>query len=227
VSEKRTILIVAPDGAHARTLAPALTQAGYAVEAALAVDEAMTADLLLVDVSGGATWPDAERLASRFILVVDGVGDMRRGFGMGAEDCILADAHPDEVVARCDALLRRTDRLAQAPEPQADAEAAVYVDKRLWVNFGSHQVWVRGRGAHLTPREFHLLAFLIRHRDETLDHERILGSVWGRELTEAKPTEVLKQYIWRLRQKIEEDPNAPETILTDPGAGYRFVSRLD
>jgi two-component system KDP operon response regulator KdpE len=67
---------------------------------------------------------------------------------------------------------------------------------------------------------------LIQHRDTTLTHEELLEAVWGREPKKDRPTEVLKQYIWRLRQKIESDPNAPETIVTDPGKGYRFVSRL-
>ena len=79
----------------------------------------------------------------------------------------------------------------------------------------------------LTPREYRLLRHLIKHRDQTLDHEQILEAVWGRDGKSERPSEVLKQYIWRLRQKIEPDPNHPDTIVTDPGAGYRFVSRLD
>lgn len=224
MSQKRSILIVSPHQALATALAQALGQGGYEVIGREQPIDLPPASLALIDVSGTAAWPDAEALPVRFMLIVDNAGALRRGFAMGAEDCLLADAHLEEVAARCDAVLRRTDtRTGQAD----DEEVAVYVDRRLWVNFGSHQVWVRGRGAHLTPREFRLLAYLIRHKDETLDHDRILAAVWERPIVEERPTEVLKQYIWRLRQKIEEDPNVPDTIVTDPGAGYRFVSRLD
>ena len=224
MSQKRSILIVSPHAAPSAALAQALKQGGYEVVRHELPGALPPADLVLIDVSAGAAWPDAETLPARFMLIVDNASAMRRGFGLGAEDCLLADAHLEEVAARCDAGLRRTDtRVGLADEE----EVAVYVDRRLWVNFGSHQVWVRGRGAHLTPREFRLLAYLIRHKDETLDHDRLLTSVWERPIVEERPTEVLKQYIWRLRQKIEEDPNTPDTIVTDPGAGYRFVSRLD
>jgi two-component system KDP operon response regulator KdpE len=135
---------------------------------------------------------------------------------------VLAKAHPFEVVARCDAVLRRT---SSAPEEDS-APPSVYVDRQLWVNFGSRQVWVGETPARLTPREFRLLRYLIRNRDETLTHEALLESVWGRSLESDRPAEVLKQYIWRLRQKIEVDPDRPEIIVTDPGEGYRFVSHL-
>jgi DNA-binding response OmpR family regulator len=224
VSQKRSILIVSPHPDVGAALAQTLSQNGYDVIHRERPADLPPADLALIDVSAGASWPDAEALPSRFMLIVDNAGAMGRGFGLGAEDCLLADAHMDEIAARCDAVLRRTDTRVGLVDEE---EVAVYVDRRLWVNFGSHQVWVRGRGAHLTPREFRLLAYLIRHKDETLDHDRLLTAVWERPIVEERPTEVLKQYIWRLRQKIEEDPNAPDTIVTDPGAGYRFVSQLD
>ena len=222
--QKRSILIVSPHQEPRAALSQALVQGGYDVVHREQPVELPPADLVLIDVSADAPWPDAEALPGRFMLIVDNAGAMRRGFALGAEDCLLVDAHLEEVAARCDAVLRRTDtRVGLADEE----EVAVYVDRRLWVNFGSHQVWVRGRGAHLTPREFRLLAYLIRHKDETLDHDQILSTVWERAILDERPTEVLKQYIWRLRQKIEEDPNTPDTIVTEPGAWYRFVSRLD
>lgn len=220
---RRTILIVTREPERLAALAESLRAAGYDVTSATRQEDAVAQDLSLVDVSDGHHWTSADRLSSRrLVLIVSTASDMRRGFELGAEDCVLLGAHPDEVVARCDAVLRRT-----ADQPgQEDDGAAVYVDRRLWVNFGSRQVWVAGRPAHLTPREFRLLQFLIRHRDTTLSHEDILGEVWGRDPDSERPTEVLKQYVWRLRQKVEGDPNNPDTIVTDPGEGYRFVSRL-
>jgi len=154
----------------------------------------------------------------RMLLVVEDIAGLRTGFELGAEDCILGSAHIQEIVARCEAILRRTSSSAAA-----GAEPDVYVDRELWVNYGSRQVWVRGRPAHLTPREFKLLEFLVSRRDETLDHATILESVWDREHDAEGPTEVLKQYIWRLRQKVEADPDSPTIIATVAGEGYRFV----
>jgi two-component system, OmpR family, KDP operon response regulator KdpE len=85
-------------------------------------------------------------------------------------------------------------------------------------------VWVRGEPAQLTPREFRLLRHLIAHRDRTMGHDDLLASVWGRAPSGGRPSEVLKQYIWRLRQKIEADPESPEIVVTVAGAGYRFIT---
>lgn len=178
-------------------------------------------DLVLLDTTGlpgDVAWRLAPALATGLLItLVEGPSDVRRAFEAGAEDSVVATAHPDEVGARIEAVLRRTDRV-----PAAEPDASVYVDRRLWVNFDSRQVWVRGEPAQLTPREFRLLSFFIAHSGGTLSHEAILAGVWGRAPEKHRPTEVLKQYIWRLRQKIEADPEQPEIVLTVPGAGYRF-----
>ncbi len=225
MAAQRKVLIVGPEAEPLNTLAAALGEAGFEVERAAALDPAAAFDLCLINVCGDAPWPSVEQLAEgRAILVVDDVAALRRGFDLGAEDCVMADAHPDEVIARCEAVMRRTDQpLGASP----DVAVSVYVDRRLWVNFNSRQVWVNGRPAQLTPREFRLLNHLIQHHDTTLSHDQILEAVWDRPIEGGRPTEVLKQYVWRLRQKIEVDPNQPDMIVTDLGAGYRFVSRSE
>jgi len=235
VVTQRKVLVVSPAaepiGAPAPVaepldaLARALGEAGFEVAWATALDPVAAFDLCLINVCDGAPWPTADQLAEgRTILVVDDVTALRRGFDLGAEDCVMADAYPDEVVARAEAVMRRSD---QPAGPIPDAQVSVYVDRRLWVNFNSRQVWVNGRPAQLTPREFRLLEHLIQHRDTTLSHDQILEAVWDRPVEGGRPTEVLKQYIWRLRQKIEADPNQPDMIVTDLGAGYRFISRAE
>ncbi|RIL11504.1 hypothetical protein DCC79_04620 [bacterium] len=222
---RRKLVLVTPARDRRIALARALTAAGFDVQRAAAVPATATADVAVVRVPSGGAWPTAEQLAEiRTVLIVDNADAMRQGFDLGAEDCVLADAHADEIVARCEAVARRTDLPGSV---DATEEPAIYVDRRLWVNFNSRQVWVNGRAAHLTPREFRLLAFLIEHHDATLGHDQILEAVWGRLIQAGRPTEVLKQYVWRLRQKIETDPNQPEIVVTDPGAGYRFISRQD
>jgi len=200
-------------------LRDALESTGYEVDLRCGPAGMADADLAIVDATDPEHWSAAELLAGgRLILMVQDARDMRRGFEVGADDCVLREAHPDELAARCDAVIRRTER----PQPER-GRPAVYVDRRLWINFGSRQVWVSGTPVHLTPREFRLLRYLVRHSGETLSHGEILEAVWSRSESSDRPTEVLKQYIWRLRQKLEPDPNEPDTIITDAGRGYRFV----
>jgi DNA-binding response OmpR family regulator len=217
----RHVVVVTDRPEPLREMVDALKAGGFQVHVTPALHGELSPDLAMVDVTSGNTWSAAEFLAGgRLVLVVDNVEDLRRGFELGAEDCVRPGAFPDEVAARVEAVLRRTGSPPGAPA----GEPAVYADRRLWVNFGSRQVWVAGRPAQLTPREFRLLQYFLRHRDETLSHEAILADVWGRQLEGGRPTEVLKQYIWRLRQKVEVDPDAPEAILTVPGVGYRFAA---
>ena len=233
--DRRSILVASPRESWAEELRAALDEAGLGVNVVDPADNiadvfagADPPDLAVLDaadaVDGDPRWDLAQRLAyGRLLLVVGGSESLRRGFQLGAEDCVTDSAHAHEVVARCEAVLRRTDS-GQALVVEDAAPPAVYVDRRLWINYGSRQVWVQGEAARLTPREFRLLAFMIAHRDQTLNHSRILEAVWGREPESDRPTEVLKQYIWRLRQKIEADPEHPEIVVTVPGAGYRFLS---
>jgi two-component system KDP operon response regulator KdpE len=231
---RRSILLLSANQQRRDRLAAALIEAGYGVEARGSLQTAGGEDVLdrpggptltIVDAApeGGedeSAWSQARALAGgQLIVLVDSPRRITDAFALGAEDCVLAEAHPDEIVARVEAVLRRT-----AAGPEGESAPSVYVDRRLWINYGSRQVWVQGEPAPLTPREFRLLRHLVAHRDQTLDHEEILGAVWGREPADAGPTEVLKQYIWRLRQKIEADPESPRIVVTVPGAGYRFVS---
>lgn len=217
----RTIAIVSAAPERQRPLAELLGELGYRVDLGTENPEADTFDLAIADVVDGSLWEAAEELAEgRLILIVDGPAGLEKGFRLGVDDCVVEQARIEEIAARCEAVLRRT---GEAPA-HATGEPMVYADRRLWINFDSRQVWVAGRPAQLTPREFHLLRELIVHGDDTLSHEELLERVWGRAAPAGRTPEVLKQYIWRLRQKIEPDPNEPELIVTDPGAGYRFVS---
>jgi DNA-binding response OmpR family regulator len=224
VIKPRDILIVTgrPEDLHG--LSEALVLAGYAVEVVDSLKGTISPDLAVVDTSSGDYWPLVEPLASgRLVLMVADTESMRRGFVSGADDCVLRSAHVDEVVARCEAILRRTSR----PEATDDEpEPALYADRRLWINFGLRQVWAGGKSSQLTPREHRLLQFFVTNSDQTLSHEDILAEVWGRSPKSDRPTEVLKQYIWRLRQKVEIDPDDPEIIVTVLGEGYRFVSHM-
>jgi two-component system, OmpR family, KDP operon response regulator KdpE len=77
-----------------------------------------------------------------------------------------------------------------------------------------------GREIHPTPKEFELLAFLMRHENIPITHARLLRAVWGSEY--GNEPDYLRTYVSTLRKKIEDDPGRPAYILAEPWVGYRF-----
>jgi two-component system KDP operon response regulator KdpE len=79
---------------------------------------------------------------------------------------------------------------------------------------------MRGQKIRLTPKEYELLVYLIRHPGKVHTHQVLLSVVWGKEYIEQP--EYLRVFIGRLRKKIEPDHAKPRYILTEPWIGYRF-----
>jgi two-component system, OmpR family, KDP operon response regulator KdpE len=84
----------------------------------------------------------------------------------------------------------------------------------------TRKVTVSGNEIHLTPKEFELLAHLMRHAGKVLTHRKLLTAIWGGNYGEQ--TEYLRVFVGQLRKKIEPDPASPRYILTEPWIGYRF-----
>jgi two-component system KDP operon response regulator KdpE len=78
-----------------------------------------------------------------------------------------------------------------------------------------------GEPVHLTPREFALLARLLRQAGQVVTHRQLLADVWGAEQVEQ--TQYLRLYMAQLRQKLEAEPAAPRLLLTETGVGYRLA----
>jgi two-component system KDP operon response regulator KdpE len=79
---------------------------------------------------------------------------------------------------------------------------------------------VRGEEVHLTPKEYDLLVYFVRHPGKVLTQRTLLGAVWGGNYTEQ--SEYLRVFVGQLRKKIETDPAHPRYIITEPWVGYRF-----
>ena len=84
-----------------------------------------------------------------------------------------------------------------------------------------HRATRGGEEVKLTPKEFELLFFLAGHAGKVITHRQILTAVWGPAHTE--DTQYLRVYVGHLRQKIEEKPDDPTIIITEPGIGYRIA----
>jgi len=130
----------------------------------------------------------------------------------GADDYVTKPFGMEELLARVRANLRRTRK--------EESELAPMVIGDFKIDPGARSVSVKDRAVHLTPKEFDLLMYLVRHAGKVVTHRALLGAVWGGESTEQ--VEYLRVFVAQLRKKIEPSPNSPRYIVTDPWVGYRF-----
>jgi len=176
-------------------------------------------DIMMPEMDGWEVCRRLRELSDVPIIFLTARGEIRdvvKGLEMGADDYIVKPYDNDELVARIRAHLRR------APAPSISEELA-FDGGDFRVNFLNREVRVRGRPVHLTPKEFNLLAVLVREAGRVITRQELVTVAWGAEYADA--TDSLKLYIHYLRQKIEENPEHPQYILTSRGVGYRFANR--
>jgi len=134
---------------------------------------------------------------------------------LGADDYVNKPFNVGELLARMRTALRHRMR--------RNAEVPVLKVGGLEVDSVRHRVTRGGAELKLTPKELELLTFLAKHAGRVVTHRQILAAVWGPAHTE--DTQYLRVYVGQLRQKIEEHPDDPRVILTEPGIGYRMADR--
>jgi two-component system KDP operon response regulator KdpE len=140
--------------------------------------------------------------------------DMLHGFDVGADDYLTKPFSAKELVARVNAVLRRTQR----PE---EIVTATFTCGELEINFAQRTVEVRGEKVSLTRTEYALLRQLTLNANRVMLHQDLLTEVWGPEYRD--DIDYLRAYIRYLRRKLEADPPNPRYILTSPGAGYMLA----
>ena len=135
--------------------------------------------------------------------------DKLLGFDHGADDYLTKPFSPRELVARVQALLRRS---------KPSGAEGVIVRGELRVDSAAREVAIAGRALELTPREFDLLAFFVRHPSRVLTREELLRKVWGYDFV--GETRTVDVHVRRLRAKLGEAHPLIETVT---GSGYKFV----
>ncbi len=138
------------------------------------------------------------------------------GLELGADDYVTKPFDFDVLLAHIKAVLRRTET---APTLQQTSQPILVGD--LMIDPGEHRVTIDGRPVELTPREFDLLHAFSLRPNQVLSTEELLNRVWGAEFA-GQPQVVYVHVRW-LREKLEDDPNHPNRILTVRGVGYKLV----
>lgn len=150
------------------------------------------------------------------LVTVKGVSeDVIRGLHSGADDYIVKPYNYQELLARLNACLRRRADSKLPPLRLQRGEAALITDPSRRLVFIND-----GRSVKLTPKEYELLRYLVENRGRVLSADAILTNVWGPEYKGER--DLVKQFIYRLRNKLEVEPSKPEYIVTVRGSGYAF-----
>jgi two-component system KDP operon response regulator KdpE len=218
-------LVVDDEPQFLRALVTNLRGAGYDVETATTAHDALTAaglhppdavilDLLLPDGSGRDVCRELRSWCDAPIVLVSAVGDEAEkiaALDAGADDYVTKPFAVGELLARLRAVLRRS---APAGEPVIDVGP-------IRVDLQKELVTVDGRPVHLTPLEFRILRLLAVNEGKLLTHRAILREVWGPAYGDE--SNYLHVYVSQLRRKLEPDPGSPRYLVTEPGAGYRFL----
>jgi len=138
------------------------------------------------------------------------------GLELGADDYITKPFSLRELLARIKAIMRRTEGSKKAKHEGAAAKIG-----RLQVHFKNYEASEGDKAVKLSHKEFEILHYLYEHANTTVDRDDLMSNVWGIEYDIT--TRTVDNFILKLRQKIEEDPNSPRLIHTVHGVGYKLV----
>lgn len=228
-ADKKQILIVDDEVKITEVLKSYLENSGYIVYEAYDCAAAMSLfdqhqpdlmilDLMLPDLSG-EEFCQIIRKKSRIpiMMLTAKVEELSilNGLGIGADDYVTKPFSAKQVVARVQALLRRTeDNLVPL------ANTMNFNQKDLVINALSHEVFKAGEATSLTPIEYKLLMTLVKYPNKVFTREDLIVSALGDDFIGYDRT--VDSHIKNLRQKIETDTKDPKYIITVHGVGYRF-----
>jgi two-component system KDP operon response regulator KdpE len=230
-TSKPSILVVDDEPQIRKMLSITLTANDFKVEEAENGNEALRLsasrkpelvilDLGLPDMDGTEVikklreWSDVPIIV---LSVRDDDSVIVEAFELGADDYVVKPFSMDILIARIKAAMR-----FRIKEDVGDTTLEV---GNIAVDLMRHEVTKNNEVLELSPKEYNLLAYFIRHKGKMLTHRQILKEVWGEAHTHDK--QYLRVYIGQLRQKIEPNPDSPSYIVTEAGIGYRLDDQVD
>src|SRR5688572_29961060 len=227
----RRLLLVEDEPGLIMTLTDRLLAEGYEVESAvdaptgLETASAGNFDAILLDVMlpGGNGLDICRTLRQRgvqtpiLMLTAKGqVVDRVVGLKLGADDYLVKPFEMAELLARIEALLRRSAAAGAPPIGETFRFGDVAID------FRKAEVSKGGQMLDLSAREFKLLRYFVEHRGAALTRDELLNEVWGYNAMPS--TRTVDVHVAWLRQKLEDNPRHPQYIITVHGLGYKFVA---
>jgi len=202
---------------HGYRLVEAATGQEGLAQAATRNPDVVLLDLGLPDMDGLAVIDKLRGWSPVPVIVLSAreqEADKVRAIDGGADDYLTKPFGAGELLARIRVALRhRAELQVEGGEPR-------FVLGNLLVDLEKRQVYLNEQEVHLTPIEYNLLTFLIKHAGKVVTHRQILQAVWGPPY--ANETQYLRVYMAQLRRKLEADPARPRFLQNEPGVGYRL-----
>src|SRR4029079_9436996 len=228
MTDQPRILVVDDEPQLTRVLRTGLKSRGYDVRAAadgLAGFEAFNdwhpdlviTDLAMPNVDGLELCRRLRAISQVPIIVLSAKGEEKtkvEALDLGADDYVTKPFGSNDLLARVRASLPRAATVP--PEP----ESTILTAGDFHIDLETRKVLVADREVHLTPKEFDLLVYFVKHSGKVLTHRTLLAAIWGGNYIEQN--EYLRVFVGNLRKKIEPDAATPRYILTEPWIGYRF-----
>ena len=226
------VAVIDTDSGFLQVLGKRMDRLGWEYQVrstAVPVDQlvALRLSALVIDVAvlGPQAWDYLDRVAHELpglaLVVCTGrssVAQRVRGLRIGADDWLTKPCHPEELIARVEAVARRRRRVESRPdvEPVRAGELEIRADQ--------FQGFVRGSSIDLTRREFELIELLSAADGRVLEREDIYQRVWGYAM--ARGDRSVDVFVRKLRQKLEKASPDWRYIHTHFGVGYRFSAEL-
>ena len=224
----KKILVVEDDPAVQRALKRLFEAEEFAVEICSDGKSALEAfrtvapsavilDLRLPEMSGSEVCREIKKKAPALPVIVlsakSDVTDKVLLLELGADDYVTKPFSPRELLARLQAAIRRTTRAEFGD---------VYTFGNISVDFAKMEIVRNGQAVAMTAHEFKLLKFLVQNAGRVIPRSELLNEVWGYQ--NYPSTRTVDNHIWKLRLKLETEPDNPVHFLTVHGAGYKFLS---
>jgi DNA-binding response OmpR family regulator len=171
-------------------------------------------DLIMPKMNGLEMLKELRSFSAVPVIILTAKGadaDRIKGLQLGADDYLPKPFNPDELVARIEAIRRRTQPTAKVKAPE------LFRMGDLTIDFSKRQVLVGGESKYLTRTEWLLLSQLVNNAGRLMLYEELLTRVWGPEYRD--DIQILRTWLSRLRRKLQSDPQSP-LIRTVPKAGY-------
>jgi two-component system KDP operon response regulator KdpE len=229
MNDKPRILVVDDEPQLTRVLRTGLKSRGYDVRAAadgLAGFETFSdwqpdlviTDLAMPNMDGLELCRRLRAISQVPIIILSAKGEEKikvEALDIGADDFVTKPFGIDELLARVRASLRRANS-----QPADESAQAVLQVGDFQVDLEARNVTVRGREVHLTPKEFDLLIYFVKHSGKVLTHHTLLAAVWGGDYVEQD--QYLRVFVGNLRKKLETGALNKRYLVTEPWIGYRF-----